>query len=65
MAKIWLHTNFKVNKFLAPLPGIRQYFLGNSGRNLVTQILGEQVFGVVAGDRKNLVNQYSDQKAKY
>ena len=36
MAEIWLHTNFKVNKFLASLPGIRQYFLGNSGRNLVT-----------------------------
>ena len=26
---------------------------------------GEQVYGVVAGDRKNLVNQYSDQKVKY
>ena len=28
-------------------------------------ILGEQVFGFVSGDRKNLVNQYSDQRAKY
>ena len=28
-------------------------------------IFGEQVFGTVAEDRKNLVNQYSDQKAKY
>ena len=26
---------------------------------------GEQVFGTIAGDRKNLVNQYSDQKVKY
>ena len=24
----------------------------------------EQVYGAVAGDRKNLVNQYSDQKMK-
>ena len=32
---------------------------------LHTIFMYEQVFGAVAEDRKNLVNQYSDQKAKY
>ena len=53
-----------MNKFFAPLPGIRQLSFGNSVINLYMSF-GEQVYGAVAGDRKNLVNQYSDQKAKY
>ena len=56
--------SFGCNKFLAPLSGIRQKSFGNSVINLY-MLFGEQVFGAVAEDRKNLVNQYSDQKAKY
>ena len=44
--------------------------LDNTSWVIVAEILlynilcHEQVFGAVAGDRKNLVNQYSDQKTK-
>ena len=48
-----MYISFGLNKFLAPLPRIL-VSLSNSGRNLVIHNFGQQVFGVVARDRRNL-----------
>ena len=40
---------------MAPLPGIKQYSFGNRVINLYMSFWSNKFYGVVAGDRKNLV----------
>ena len=50
---------------MAPLPGIRQQSFGNSVVNLYMSFGLNKFYGAVVGDRKNLLNQYSDERRKY
>ena len=50
---------------MAPLPGIRQLSFGNCAIKLCMSFGLNKFYGAVAGDGKNLVNQYSDERRKY
>ena len=50
---------------MALLLGIRQEYFGNSVLNLcIYSYPVNKFYGVVAGDRKSLVDQYSDERRK-
>ena len=49
---------------MAPLPGIRQQSFGNCAIKFYVSLGLNKFYGAIAGDRKNLVNQYSDERRK-